>query len=233
MKKIHTLFTISLYLITITIILAFLVIYYFQKQLGPGLIKCAEDEVNHLASQVMNNCISKYLSLTGEPKLLSIERNDNGEIKRIHYDTKILNNIRTEIIDMLEIDLENLVKGEFDKIGLNINKISDEYYERTKTGIIFTVSTGSITSNPLLSNLGPKIPLNLNVIGDSTSDITTNIKEYGLNNALIEISIVLKSTLVIHMPFLSKEVNIKNTIPLNIELLQGTLPNYYSNYNLE
>ena len=233
MKKIHTLFTISLYLITITIICAILVIYYFNKQLGPGLIKCAEDEVKHLASQVMNNCISKYLEQTGELNLLTIEKNNNEEIKRIRYDTKILNNTKTEIIDMLETDLERLVKGEFDKIGLNINKISDEYYERTKTGIIFTVSTGSITSNPLLSNLGPKIPLNLNIIGDTTADITTNIKEYGLNNALIEISIVLKTTLVIHMPFLSKEVNITNTIPLNMELIQGTLPNYYSNYNLE
>ena len=181
----------------------------------------------------MNNCIKKYLEETENLNLLTIERHNNNEIKRIRYDTKILNHTRTKIIDMLEIDLDNLVKGNLDKIDLNINKISNEYYERTNSGIIFTVSTGSITKNPLLSNLGPKIPLNLKSVGDATAEITTNIKEYGLNNALIEISIILKATLIIHMPFLSKEVTITNTIPLNLELIQGVLPNYYSNYNLE
>ena len=233
MKKIRSIFILSLYLVTITIIIALFLIYYFHKQLGPGLIKCAEDEINHLTSQIMNNCIKKYLEETEDLNLLTIERNNNNEIKRIRYDTKILNHTRTKIIDMLEIDLDNLVKGNLDKIDLNINKISNEYYERTNSGIIFTVSTGSITKNPLLSNLGPKIPLNLKSVGDATAEITTNIKEYGLNNALIEISIILKATLIIHMPFLSKEVTITNTIPLNLELIQGVLPNYYSNYNLE
>lgn len=203
-------------------------IYFFTKQLGTGLIECAEDEVKHLTSLIMSNCIKKYLDETSNPNLITIERNNNS-IERIQYNTKILNQTKTKILDMLEVDLDHMVDGNLDEIGLNLNKLSDEYYKKTEKGILFMVSIGSSTGNPFFANLGPKIPLNLKTIGDATADITTNITEYGLNNALIEVSIKLEATTIIHMPFLSKEVTTTNTIPLTMELIQGTVPGYYIN----
>lgn len=233
MKKTHSLLTFSLYLITITIISAIIFIYYFYKQLGTGLIECAEDEVNHLMSLIMNNCIQKYIEKTGELNLFTIERNSNQAIERIQYNTKILNQTRTQIIDMLEIDLDYMVAGDLESIGLNLNKLSDEYYEKTTDGILFTVSIGSATGNPFFANIGPKIPLNLKSIGDTTAEITTNITEYGMNNALIQVNIEIQATTIIQMPFLSKEVTIKNTIPLTMEIIQGTIPGYYLNYGIQ
>lgn len=230
MKKFQSLLTFTLYLIAITIICAFFFIYYFNKQLGSGLIECAEDEVNHLVSLIMNNSVHKYLNEINTKNLITIERDNNQEIKRIHYDTKILNQTRTQILDKLEIDLDHLVEGNIEDIGLNLNKLSNEYYEKTKDGIIFMVSIGSSTGNPFLANIGPKIPLNLQIVGDAIAEINTNVTEYGMNNVLIEVSIELEATIVIHMPFLSKEVISKNTIPLSIEIIQGTIPRYYLNY---
>lgn len=228
MKKKLSILTLSVYLITITIVCAVTFIYFFTKQLGSGLIKCAEDEVRHLASLIMSNCIKKYLDETPNLDIITIERN-NSAIERIQYNTKILNQTKTKILDMLEVDLDYMTEGNLDKIGLNSNKLSDEYYEKTEKGILFMVSIGSSTGNPFFSNLGPKIPLNLKTIGDATANIATNITEYGMNNALIEISIKLEAIIIIHMPFLSKEVTIINTIPLTMELIQGTVPNYYIN----
>ena len=228
MKKKQKLLTFSIYLITITIICAITFIYFFAKQLATGLIECAEDEISHLTSLIMSNCIKKYLDETDSLELITIERNNNT-IERIQYNTKILNQTKTKILDMLEVDLDYMVDGNLDKIGLNQNKLSDEYYEKTEKGILFMVSIGSSTGNPFFSNLGPKIPLNLKTIGDATADITTNITEYGMNNALIEISIKLEANLIIHMPFLSKKVTTTNTIPLTMELIQGKVPGYYIN----
>ena len=232
MKKISFV-TFTIYLITITIICAIIFIYYFANKLGPNLIKCAEDELNRLTSIIMSNCISKYLEQTGQLNLITISRNNNNEIERIQYNTKILNETRAKILSILDDDLDHLVSGDIEATDLNLNKISNEYYEKTPKGIIFTVSIGSATGNPFFANLGPKIPLNLTTVGDTTAEITTNIKEYGLNNALLEISIILKATTIIHMPFLSKEVTVINTIPLSIELIQGVIPSNYLNYNLD
>lgn len=228
MKKKPPILTLSIYLITITIVCAITFIYFFTKQLGSGLIECAEDEVKHLTSLIMSNCIKKYLEETDNLNLIIIERNNNS-IERIQYNTKMINQTKTKILDILEVDLDYMTDGALDEIGLNLNKLSDEYYEKTEKGILFMVSIGSSTGNPFFANLGPKIPLNLKTIGDATADITTNITEYGMNNALIEVSIKLEATTIIHMPFLSKEVNISNTIPLTMEIIQGTVPDYYIN----
>jgi len=232
MKKKYSLLTFSLYLITTTIICAIIFIYYFHKQLGPGLIECAEDEVKHLTSLIMNNCVRKYIDKSNDLNIIKIERNNNKEIERIQYDTKVLNQTKTQILDMLENDLDHMSEGHLEAIDLNLNKLYNEYYEKTSDGIIFMVSIGSSTRNPFFANIGPKIPLNLKTIGDTTADITTNITSYGMNNALIEVSIELEATTIIHMPFMSKEVTIKNKIPLTIEIIQGTIPGYYLNYGI-
>lgn len=228
MKKKHPLLTFSLYLTAITITCAIIFIYYFSNKVGPGLIKCAEDEVNSLMSLVMNNSIEKYIKETNNLNLITIERTNNT-IERIQYNTKILNETRTKILDILEQDLDYMTKGYLEETGLNLNKLSDEYYQKTKEGILYTVSIGSSTGNPFFANIGPKIPLNLKSLGNASADITTNITEYGMNNALIEINIKLKASAIIQMPFMSKEVTVTNTIPLTMELIQGTIPNYYLN----
>ena len=233
MKKKHPLLTFSLYLTAITITCAIIFIYYFSNKVGPGLIKCAEDEVNSLMSLVMNNSIEKYIKETNTLNLITIERTNNNTIERIQYNTKILNQTRTKILDILECDLDYMTKGNLEATGLNLNKLSDEYYQKTKDGILYTVSIGSSTGNPFFANIGPKIPLNLKSLGNASADITTNITEYGMNNALIEISINLEATIIIQMPFLSKEVTINNKIPLTMELIQGSIPGYYLNYGVQ
>lgn len=228
MKKKHSLLNLILYIIAISLFCSIGFIYYFNKKLGPGLIECAENEIERLTTIVMNNCIRKYISTNPNPQnILKITRNNRNEIELIQYDTNILNQTTTTITSMLEQDLDYMVKGQFDQLNLNLKNISDNYYEKINDGILFTVSMGSSTGNSLLANIGPKIPLNLSIVGDALTNIETKITEYGMNNAMIEVFVKLEATTVIHMPFLSKKVTIETTIPLTMEIIQGNIPNYY------
>ncbi len=202
-------------------------IYYFNKTLGPGLIRCAEDEVERLTVIVMNNSIRKYLSNHSLEDLLEIVRDDDGEIELIRYDTQVLNQFTMEVTNLLEDDLWYMTRGEFDQIDLNLNYLSEDYYERLNSGIVFTVSMGSVTGNGLLANIGPKIPLNLSVVGNVFSNVEAKVKDYGMNNAMVEVILKLEVTTVIHMPFLSKKVKVLNSIPITMEIIQGSIPNYY------
>lgn len=233
MKKTSSLINLIVYLLIGALICSILFIYSFSTKLGNGLIICASDEVKRLTTIVMNNCIKKYVDKENQIELLEIERNNKNEIERIKYNTKMLNQTSTQILDLLENDLNTMVKGKIEDLGINLNKLSDEYYEQTSHGILFTISMGSSTGNPLLANIGPKIPLNLKTVGNTKSQIKTKITEYGLNNALIEVSVELSASIVIQMPFISKEITIKNTVPLTMELIQGVVPETYLNSNLK
>lgn len=219
--------TISFYIFLVAIVCAIIFMHYFKTKLGPGLIECAENEVKKITTIVMNNCISKYINTTNNQDILKITRNNQNEIERISYNTKEVNKMKATVTQMMDNDLAYMVRGDFEKINLNPNTISEDYYTKLNDGIIFSVSFGSATGNSLLANIGPKIPLNLSIIDDTITDIDTKITEYGINNAMVEISIKLKTTVVIQMPFLSKKITIENSIPIAIEMIQGNIPDYY------
>ena len=221
------LFSFLLYLFFICFIFAFFFIYYFHRTLGPGLIRCAEDEVEKLSVLTLNNGVRKYMANHDMGDILQIVRKENGDISLVRYDTKKLNQFTIELTSLLTKDLDLLVKGNFEDLDLDIGRISSNSYLKVDEGILFMISLGSAIGNSLLANIGPKIPLNLSVIGNVQTDVHSKVTNYGLNNAMIEIFVDIQMQMVIQMPFLSKKVKIKKSIPLTMEMVQGEIPNYY------
>ena len=227
MKKKVSKLTVILYLLLISLICSCIFIYYFEKTLGPSLITCAENEVRYLATQVINNSIKKYHKNNNKINFFEMEKNSQKEITLVKYNTKEINKATTIITEILEKDLLNLTKGNIKELDLNLNTITQEYYEKINDGVIFTISSGASTGNSLLANIGPKIPLKLKLVGEVNTELKSKVTEYGLNNALIEIYLDTKVIMVIQMPFLSKKIIIENKIPLTMEIIQGNIPEYY------
>ena len=225
----NNLLTIILYIHLLALIVAIIFIYHFEKKLGPDLIKCAENQVRQLATIVTNNSIKEYNNQKKINDLLTIEKNNNKEITRVEYNTNKINLITSDITNLLEKDLINMTKGHFN--NLKLNNITDNYYEEINKGTVLVIPIASATGNHLLANIGPKIPLKLKLVGEVNTNIESKVKEYGLNNALIEIYAKTKSTIYIQMPFLSKEITITNKIPLTMEMIQGSIPEYYIGAN--
>lgn len=227
MKTISKTLTIILYLLLIALILSMIFIYYFEHKLGRDLINCGENQVRYITNIVINNSIRKYLQKENNIDFLIKEVNDKNEITLVRYNTKEMNKVTTELTELIEKDIQSMMKGNFNDINLNVDKITEDYYEKIKDGMIFTVSLGTATGSSILANLGPKIPLKLKLASDVTTQIESNIKEYGLNNAMVEIDAKINVSLIIQMPFLSKRININNKIPITMEIIQGNLPEYY------
>ena len=67
------------------------------------------------------------------------------------------------------------------------------------------------------------------MLGSTSSNINTKITNYGINNALIETSIVIDLKLQIVLPNKTEKVSFQNSIPISLKLIQGIVPNYYFN----
>ena len=113
------------------------------------------------------------------------------------------------------MDVEN---GKLDYYG-NKNNIEG--------GVIAEIPFFVIFGNSMLANIGPKIKLRLNILGDITSNIETEVKPYGINNAYVEMRVSLTVTARIILPFVSEKVVISNLIPLSMNIVQGSVPNGY------
>ena len=130
MKKKPSLLTILLYIILLSLITSFILIYYFNKVLGKSIIVYAENEVKYLTTIVINNSIKKYNQESNSANYLIIEKNTKGEINLISYNTKLINQATTKITEILETDLKYLTQANFQKINIKIDTIPKEYYKQ-------------------------------------------------------------------------------------------------------
>ena len=83
--------------------------------------------------------------------------------------------------------------------------------------------------NIILSNIGPKIPVKLNMVGDILTDIETKVTDYGINNVVIEVIVKVEVYEQVILPFGAKKVTINTDIPIALKLIQGEIPSYFFN----
>lgn len=57
----------------------------------------------------------------------------------------------------------------------------------------------------------------------------TKVTNYGINSALIEVNLQIKIKEKVILPITTKEIEVISNTPIAIKLIQGTVPNYYSN----
>lgn len=225
-KKKISLFTISLYILLFAFICASFVIWYFNNLLGDNLVKSATLEVNRITSIIVNNSVRKYLNENEKLDVVDIVRNGD-RIELIKYNTNLVNKISMDISNSIEQDINYMIAGDFDNIDFSSSKISASYYDKIDNGLVLGISVGNITGNNLLANVGPKIPLKLELVGNVNVAIKNEITEYGMNNALMEVFVEIEVNPVIVMPFLSQEISVVNRIPLVTEIIQGEIPDGY------
>lgn len=202
-------------MIIISLILSFFVIDYFSKKVDEILLPMAESKTRKVVAMVINAaCDEKDIS----NNLYVINKDDNDEIKMITYNsfevTKLINQVTSNIENMIS-DIENNKMDYYGNIDIG------------EGGVIAEIPFGVIFGNSLLANVGPKIKLRLDLLGDIVGNIETEVKPYGINNAYVELRIHLEVTARIVLPFASEKIVISNVIPLSMNIVQGSIPEAY------
>ena len=157
--------------------------------------------------------------------IYDIVKSDDNEIKNIVYDSGVINDLINSITERV-YDMFNMLEyGDLSKINIRENILTTK--KNNKNGIVLEVPIGLITNNYLFANLGPKIPVKISLTGEFESFVSTDVIEYGINNAMLTIYINIKVSEQITMPFITNKVTIENKIPIFMSLVNGTIPNYY------
>ena len=79
----------------------------------------------------------------------------------------------------------------------------------------------------MLNNVGPRIPINLEIISSVNPNLKTEVTEYGINNSLIEVYIHVIVDVKMILPMYANTMQIVVVVPLAVKLIQGEVPKYY------
>lgn len=205
---------------------------FISKKISPGLMEYAEIQSKKLVTLFINSAITEAIGEDLEAdSLFLITKDSNGEIRSIDLDPVKVNKLLSNTTNSIQVNLRHVEKGEPEKLMLMDNALAEYDPKDLKKGIIGNIPTGVIFNNALLSNLGPKFPIRLKIVGDIITNVYTKVTNYGLNNAVVEVNIKVDVSVKTILPFSSKTVKVSSDIPLAIKLMQGGVPSYYFGNN--
>ena len=215
-NKVSSYFSRGLIFIIISLIFAFIIINYFARKANEILLPMAESQTRKVITMIINSACDE--EIIGN-NLYSINKDSNNEIKMITYNSYEVTKLINDVTSNIESKIKTIENNEMNYYG--------EYGDIVNSGVISEIPFGVIFGNSLLNNIGPKIKIRLNLLGDIMSNIETEVKPYGINNAYIEVRIKLEVNARIVLPFAAKMVSISNVIPLSMNVVQGTVPEAY------
>lgn len=183
-------------------------------------------EVERLTNNIINQGLHETMAKKDYNNLLIVQKNTKDEIEKISYDTKKINNLTNDISSYMRKFLYEIDSGKIeDFLFLSHQK---NKFTKIKNGIILDVSLGNVYHSVLFSNVGPTIPIKLVFSGQMNTDVDIVVKEYGINNVIIEMFFVVEVREIATMPISSKKKTIKIREPLSIDIIKGEIPKYYS-----
>ncbi len=203
--------------ITLIIVLIFFTMLYFlfllNKKVLPVLMKYVELEATRITVSYINETIKGKIEIKDIDEVITMITNKEGEIISIDFNTNTINKNLYIITKEIQKNIESLEK-------FNSNYIKND-------NNVYYVPSGLFSGIPIISNIGPKIPVKIFMTGNVISNIKTDISEYGINNVLLKLFIQTKTKINVVLPFISKETEVTVDIPIAMKVIQGKIPQVY------
>ena len=155
-------------------------------------------EVERLTNNIIQKEIHNFM-IQNQYDDLFFQKNEQGDILYNSYQLSVIQGKITENLQDLLIRLDN---GDVNPFFIP-ERVKSGRFHHIRKGILCDVSLGSIRGSSLDS------------------------KEYGINNILIQVHMIVKVKEQVSMPISSSQKEIIIKVPLIVQLIKGDVPNYY------
>ena len=176
----------------------------------------------------IKNILLPYINVEVERIVTNIiTKAINDEMKSINLDENKLTEMENKLDERILSELINIDDGKIDEYFIS-ERVKIGRFKKIKNGVLCDVSIGSIRGSTLFSNVGPAIPIKLLFSSGLNSNIDIDVSEYGINNAIIKTYFNVEINEQITMPISSKKRKIHIKKIINVDIVKGDIPNYYT-----
>lgn len=221
-KKLGFFFTI----LGISFCCSFVSTFFIGSKLEKVIINYATVETERVASVILNEVVDLDDDIF-DNDFFQLTKDSEGNIQLIDFDSKMTNQLLKYINEEAIKRLKALEKGEKNYLELS-DSLNGTRLTYLKNGIVCDIPIGVLFNNALIVNMTTSIPIKFSFIGTVSSNLVTNVKEYGFNNALIEVGVEVTIKEKITMPHSTKSIPITTKINITTQVVQGQVPLYYN-----
>ncbi|WP_223299019.1 sporulation protein YunB [Paenibacillus darwinianus] len=177
---------------------------FIEKNLRPPLMTVATLRVKQIATESINEAISKQVAGESDyERLVEWKTNADGKISGFMLNYGEHMRITSETIETVQKTLGDI-------------KQLPEY-----------IPIGQALGSAIISSFGPRVPVRLEPIGAVKVDLNTRQTNAGINMILVEVFIRIRAEVAIIIPFDTKPETVQTEIPISYLLVVGDVPMYY------
>lgn len=214
-------------------IATFLVLIYINYKLRPLILDIAETKITQYVNEAMSLAVHHtiYQNLSSA-NLLQFHYDDTGRVVSYNINLQLENELKSHMYRRVDTYLKLLEQGiiinESNILMSNpLDEIEENNFKQSKDETIFTIPLGQALDLPLFQNLGPKIPIELEVTGFVNAELETRLTPLQINSMHIEPVVHLTVEIRTLVPFASKKAKLKQVIPIGSGGFIGDVPDMY------
>ncbi len=212
-----------LIIIALVLIFAIIILKLLNNKVMPIYMNYATSEMKSLVTTVINKSLNEDLIANFDTNsFFIIESDNNTNTTMVDFDPLVLNRFISDISDIIYNNLKLISEG--DTATLKKYNVSES---------IFYIPSGLAFNSVGLNNLGPKIPIKMELISSVNPKVETKVTEYGINNSLIEVFVSVVVDIKMVLPMSSNNMQVSVLVPVSVKLIQGMVPDYYLGNLLE
>lgn len=215
----------------IFVAIIFLSLWVIDRGIRPSLMDIAEQKTIEFATRTINEAVKSTENITFD-ELVEINMDNNGNVSTLGWNPDATNRALRSATERAEYFLYGINRGEeLDPDGLDVTPIEfgDSVEDIPKKDpTIIEIPIGQATGNTILANLGPKIPVHMEIAGSVQTDVVHEVKEFGVNAALIEIYIPVNVNIQIVIPFSTSTTEVSTRVFVDSRVIMGDVPEFYN-----
>lgn len=177
------------------------------RAITPIIDNLCVDEAKNIATKISNQEASKVMNKYTYEDLITIIRDDSGNIKMLQINTKTVNELISDI---------------------PVNILAE--YKKSENSNIY-IRMGSILGIRIFSSLGPQIKIKISNVGNVETNLKSEFKSEGINQTLHRIYLDVSCQVTMLTPYNTIKEKIINQVLIAESVIVGEVPESYYNLN--
>ncbi|MFA1821375.1 sporulation protein YunB [Virgibacillus oceani] len=223
----------GIFIITVILfgIFSGLSIWIVDYGIKPVLIEIAETKVDEIATRAINHAV-RFAEGYDFTEVLDITYNAEGNVATYNHNPAIVSEINRVATDRVEEFLLNVNRGDPISYDYSLHEPYD-YGEGAEDRAmqdptLVEIPLGQVTGNTVLANLGPRIPVNLELVGNVRTNIVRDTEPLGINGSWVSLYVHVESDVQIVVPFTTEVTTVHTEIYVDGGAIMGDVPDFYS-----
>lgn len=204
-------FTVYLVIILLTFCMVKSISFNFSENLVSFLKPMIKKNMTEAFS---NNFRLSILKKYNIDDFINVKYGSNSELLDVEFKINDAYNLASEICEEFKIS-----GFDYDSDLINI-------LDKDEQNIIIQVPAFYYLQNPVISNIGPRLHVNLNYVRDFLYEVKVVVKNYGINSLLVEVYLNIKIDNALFF-YSDKEFSIDYSILLSSKIMNGKVPSFY------